>query len=498
MSDVPEDDRPRPDDKSAVPSAPISLTTEPEAKPRLVYDADGEEPPVIKAKRIPRKVRNEEFPHAPEHRDNATLPGTIENLKVILRKEGVKVRYNRDKKRIEIECPGPEPTPDNSENVGLAKVISVAARYAFPTGLIAGYLEVIASENAYSPAEDWIRSKPWDGEDRLPALYASVHAAPGYPEKLKEILLYRWLLSIVAAALTVNGFRTRGVLVFQGAQGINKTTWVAYLISDPELRELLVKLDHLLDVGNKDSILGAIEHLIVELGELESSFKRDFARLKGFLTSPVDKVRRPYAKLASTYPRRTVFAATVNDARFLVDPTGNSRWWTIAVVKLNPYHGIDMQQLYAQLAVDLGNKAQWWLAPEEEAALAEVNQRHQAVSAIDELIRSYVDPARHGRPDNPSVTASGLLRKLGITNPTNPQCREAGATLRQLLGDPTESQGSNRWRFPGTLNRDQSAFELPADDPAERSSSPPWGRPAPPPLHPPKLRSPPPAPEDEK
>lgn len=498
MSDIPEDDRQPPDEANAVPSAATSPEASSDAKPRLVYNADDEEPPVIKAKRIPRKVKNEEFPHAPEHRDNATLPATIENLKVILRKEGFRVRYNRDKKRNEIEWPGHEATTDNRENVGLTKVISLAARYGFSTGLVPGYLDVIAAENPYSPAEDWIRSKPWDGVDRLPALYDSVHAVPGYPETLKEILLYRWLLSVVAAALIFSGFRTRGVLVFQGPQGINKTTWVAMLISDPVLRELLIKLDHQLAVGNKDSILGAIEHWIVELGELESSFKRDMARQKGFLTRTTDKVRRPYTRMDSSYPRRTVFIATVNDPHFLVDNTGNTRWWIISVVKLEPNHGIDMQQLFAQLAIDLEAGAQWWLTPEEEAALAEVNQRHQVVSAIDELIRSYFDPARIGRSDNPSVTASDLLRKLGIQNPTNPQCREAGATLRQLLGEPTESQGSSRWRFPGTLNGDRSAFELPAEDPAKRPSSPPWGRPAAPPLHPPKIHRPPAAPEDEK
>lgn len=498
MSDIPEADRRPPDDPSAVPSEPADPATTPESKPRLVYDADAEEPPIIVAKRLPRKVHNKEFPHALESRDNATLPATIENLKVILRKEGFRVRYNRDKKRNEIEWPGHEATIENRENVGLTKAISLAARYGFSTGLVPGYLDVIAAENAYSPAADWIRSKPWDGTDRLPALYDSVHAAPGYPEALKVILIYRWMLSVAAAALIFSGFRTRGVLVFQGPQGINKTTWVAMLISDPVLREMLIKLDHQLDVGSKDSILGAIEHWIVELGELESSFKRDMARQKGFLTRGTDKVRRPYARMESSYPRRTVFIATVNDPRFLVDTTGNTRWWTIPVVKLEPNHGIDMQQLFAQLAVDLKAGVQWWLTPEEEAALAEVNQRHQVVSAIDELIRSYVDPARLGRLDNPSVTASGLLRKLGIQNPTNPQCREAGATLRQLLGDPTESQGSSRWRFPGTLNGDRSAFELPADDPAERPSSPPWGRPAAPPLHPPKLHRTPAAPEDEE
>lgn len=401
---------------------------------------------------IMRKVANKELPDKPEYRGNQNTPSTIENLETILAGEGFKIRYNRDKKKVEIEAPGHVPTADNRDNVGMTRIISLAARYGIATGNIPAYVEVIADKHAYSPAADWIGSKPWDGIDRLPAFYATVHAVPGYPAALKMILLYKWLLSVVAAALMLTGFHTRGVLVLQGDQGISKTSWVRALISHLLLRDQLVKLDHHLDIANKDSIFGAISHLIVEIGELESSFKKDVARLKGFLTDIVDKIRRPYAKGESEYPRRTVFAATVNDSRFLVDSTGNSRWWTIAVVKLDADHGIDMQQLYAQLALDVKAGAQWWLTPDEEAQLAEVNAQHQTISVADELIRSFFDPARFGHPHNPNVTASGLLQLLGMDNLSNTQAREAGATLRQLLGDPKKVKGLYKWRFP--CNRD--------------------------------------------
>ena len=68
-----------------------------------------------------------------------------------------------------------------------------------------------------------------------------------------------------------------------------------------------------------------------------------------------------------------MFAATVNDDRFLVDATGNSRWWTIAVRLIRYDHDIDLQQLYAQLAAELEGGEQWWLTPKEERQLAEYN-----------------------------------------------------------------------------------------------------------------------------
>jgi len=182
------------------------------------------------------------------------------------------------------------------------------------------------------------------------------------------------------------------VLTLQGPQGIGKTSWIRSLVTPQILRDTTVLLGHHLDAGNKDSIITAVSHWLVELGELDSSFKKDIARLKGFITGTSDKVRRPYAMADSEYQRRTVFCATVNEQNFLVDPTGNSRWWTIPVIAINFEHGINMQQLFAQLAVDLENGEQWWLTPEEEAQLAEQNKQHRAVNVIEEKLLNEIEP----------------------------------------------------------------------------------------------------------
>jgi putative DNA primase/helicase len=144
------------------------------------------------------------------------------------------------------------------------------------------------------------------------------------------------------------------------------------------------------------------------------------------------------------YPRQTVFAATVNDANFLVDATGNRRWWTIAVKKMRWKHDIDMQQLYAQLAVELAAGERWWLAPAEERLLAEYNLRHRNVSAIAERVWEYIDP----KSPHPGkwMTAMEVLRTIGITNPTNPQCKECSAVLREAFGPSSRVNGRDRWR----------------------------------------------------
>jgi predicted P-loop ATPase len=387
------------------------------------------------------------FIHQPR-KGSQQIPCTIANLDCMLKAYRITARYDVIKKRLRVDIPGQTGTPDNVENVSIAYIHSLAALNGMANGQIPAYLAVIGDRNPLNIVADWITGSPWDGQDRLPLIYDTLVTTSEYPKVLKEILMYRWLLSAVAAALKPSGFRARGVLTLLGPQGIGKTSWVHSLVPDPVLREIVVKLDLYLDPHIKDSILAAVTHWIVEIGELDSSFRKDIARLKGFLTNDRDKVRRPYARSESDYPRRTVFCATVNDHNYLVDRTGNSRWWTVPVIKVNFSHGIDTQQLFAQLKADYESGVQWWLSAEEERMLEAQNQNYRAISVIRDRVLDALDLKVKDREGMPALTPTELLRQIGIKNPTNPQSKECGAILRDLYGEPKRIQGQNKWRVP--------------------------------------------------
>ena len=391
------------------------------------------------------------FPHPPRKPDKP-LPGTIANVRHLLEGYGVTVRYNVIQKKLVIRVPGYTGAPDNADNVAIAHIASLANLNRLASGQLLSFIDAIGDRFQLNPVADWIQSRAWDGEDRLQAFYDTLTQREDYPAPLKEVLLHRWLISAVAAALKPFGFRNRGVLTLQGPQSIGKTEWVRALVPDPVLREAVVLLDHHLDAGNKDSIITAVGHWIVEIGELDSSFKKDIARLKGFLTGDRDKVRRPYGRTDSEYQRRTVFCATVNDQAFLVDTTGNSRWWTIPVSTIDYTHGIDMQQLFAQVAVDFANGEPWWLDRNEEKCLETYNQQHRAISAIHERVLDALDLERVGNPNLPAMTPTLFLQGIGIKNPTNPQTKECAAVFRQILGESRRIKGQNVWRIP--LKRD--------------------------------------------
>ena len=389
----------------------------------------------------------ESFPHQPRN-SSRQMPSSIGNISYLLKKSGITVRYNVISKKVSIVIPGVTGTPDNAENVAIAHIMSLANINDMSTGNIMSFIGVIADKHQFNPVADWILCKSWDGVDRLIPLYATLVQRADFPEDLKNTLIYRWLLSAVAAALKPSGFKARGVLTLQGPQSIGKTSWISALIPDLVLRESVLKLDHHLDAGNKDSIITAVCHWIVEIGELDSSFKKDIARLKGFLTSDRDKVRRPYGRSDSEYPRRTVFCATVNEDNFLVDSTGNSRWWTIPVTSVNYNHGIDMQQVFAQLKEHLDVGAKWWLSPEQEALLESQNKKHRAVSVIRERILDALDLERIDEAGLSAMTATQVLQSIDIKSPTNAQSKECAGILREILGEHKRIQGINKWRIP--------------------------------------------------
>jgi hypothetical protein len=388
------------------------------------------------------------FPNVRVNSKGTAVPMmTLANVDHLLRGYGVSIQYDVIKKTVEFSIPGLTASIENYKNAAINHITSLGNLNGLKGIHLPDFISTLADNYRVNPVAEWITSKSWEGVDRIPAICNTLHLSDEYPESLRNTLVHKFLLSAVAAATVPSGFFARGVLVLKGKQSIGKTSWLKALVSQPVLRDKYVLSGHHLDAGDKDSKITAITSWICELGELDSSFKKDVARIKGFITNSHDKVRRPYAKGDSEYQRRTVFCASVNDDNFLVDDTGNSRWWTVSVTRIDYEHTIDMQQVYAQLAVQLENGAQWWLSKEDEALLELQNRNYRSVSSIKERVLEAMNmelPTDQWQ----TLSASQVLQHIGIKSPSNPQCRECGSVLREYFGQPKKINGIMKWRVP--------------------------------------------------
>jgi putative DNA primase/helicase len=393
-----------------------------------------------------------DLPHVRRSRQGDKPMGTIENVREICKRLGVIIRYNVISKEEEILVPGGSFLIDNRQNASLAWLTSQVVRFNVPTEKLGDYVTFLADQNPYNPVANWILSKPWDGRSRLPELYATVKAKGEQvrPEvlKSKEFLMRRWLLSAVAGVFRPNGVSAHGVLVFQGEQYVGKTHWFKRLVP----AELGVIQDGvILRPDDKDSVKQTVSNWLVELGELDATFKRsDIAQLKAFITRDKDVLRRAYAKRESEFARRTVFFASVNPVEFLHDPTGNRRYWTIAVEHLNAEHDIDMQQLWAEVHAIYEFGDTWYLTAEEMAVLNLSNRQFEVRELVEERILAKFDFESPSILEHPlELSVSQILEKIGIERPTRHELNTCGEVVRRLSkGEPRLRHGMKLYRMP--------------------------------------------------
>ena len=315
-----------------------------------------------------------------------------------------------------------------------------------PTKHIAQYLIRVADENQYNPVASWVLSKPWDKVSRLDEFFGTVKSSVA----IKDKLMRKWGIQAVAAAFSPDGIAAQGILTFVGAQNIGKTTWFRKLA--PENIDVILT-GHTLDLKSKDSIFIALTYWIVELGELDATFKKsEVSAMKAFITQPQDKLRRPYAAVESNFGRRTVFGGSVNGEEFLADPTGNRRYLTIPVDGFTFDHEVDMQQVWAEFYEIWQSGEQFFLSMSEVAELNDHNEQFTIIDPLGERIASSFGWGQHVTMWD-WATVTEILMRIGIREPTKGQTITASAIIRKMNGGQRKkSNGKVLLAVPDDLN----------------------------------------------
>ena len=320
-----------------------------------------------------------------------SIPLNINAVNSALKKLGITIKLNKITQRVIVEnLPHENPyvledihnlSGLEFNNVALSALPGILLpylrdlNYSCSLELIELYLNTIAQSRAFNPVEDMLKSKKWDGNNRLSELYKIMGIESN---EFYCTLTRKWLIQAVAMALNDNGKHScEFVLTLQGAQGAGKTEFFRNIAVNPEW----FKGATVIDLRVKDTYIEALTHWICELGEVDDTFKKEQAQLKGFITDNKAIYRMPYARSTTERPRRTVFGATVNPERFIKDSTGGTRRWaTIRITRIDSEKMRNLplewyQQLWAQ-AYDLfvQNEKEYRLTEDERAKLERENQ----------------------------------------------------------------------------------------------------------------------------
>ena len=256
--------------------------------------------------------------------------GTVENLGVLLESKNVQARHNLMDHRVwlhgSVEFEGEE-----RFNSQLTQVRSWAAEVRMPLETIKEQLSMLAQRHEYHPFREWVEQTQWDGHNRVQDIIETIRVREDQ-RMMRDLLVRRWLVSIVAAVWGYGNRPPRGVLTFTGPQQAGKTTWLYYLVPKGMYHQGLI-----LRPDQRDSATKGLRYLLVEIGEIGTTFRQaDIEQLKAYIGQRQDVWRHSYAHDESVWQRRTIFAASANSQEILSDQTGNTRWWVL------PIEGFDL------------------------------------------------------------------------------------------------------------------------------------------------------------
>jgi len=284
---------------------------------------------------------------------------------------------------------------DNSPIKLRSKVRGEAVRTGLCRSIIEDYYEGCLMDKEKNPLLKSLKKPKWDGKDHLQQLANTITVRGN--NAYKEECLKLWLIQCIAAIDGAENTPRKDakakyetILVMQSDQGFGKTTFFHDLL--PRGLQKYFLSGATLRTGDKDSLMTVLSHAIVELGELDATFKKsDIAEIKSFTSKTEDNLRPPYGRDILTKKRRTSFCATVNSTEFLNDVTGARRFAVMAVKSINNtlLSKINIKQLWAQLWHLYIKGAKWWFERDSKWIKTQnkENEHHRHKSNAHDIVQ---------------------------------------------------------------------------------------------------------------
>jgi len=379
------------------------------------------------------------FPHERKGR----LSNTKDNLKALTDSYGIEVAYDEMKKELEINIPNSKMISSIEDQNKISHVKSLCGQHHLSSSNLIEFLELNA--RALHPAINWVESKKWDGKSRITDLVEAL----GSDDMCVREYLIKWSTYAIACLYRQN-INSEGMIVLVGTQGLGKGRFFKSLAPDHLIQDSIN-----LDPDNKDSIHTATSSWLVELAELDGiTRKADVASLKSFLTKREDRYRMPYAPRDNRYPRRTAYFGTVNEPEFLMDASGNRRFWVIQCDAVNPKHGIDMQQYWAEIKDMFDKGAKWHLSEEAFIYTNENNEKYITKDFFEEaILEAYLGYETWIKP-KAMLTATQVAQHLDISNPHPGQLKKIGQAMKALGCEQSTYSKRKVWVVPERLNNE--------------------------------------------
>lgn len=379
---------------------------------------------------------------------------TDKNLEELLQKYNFESFYDEIAKELKITHPEISGNSDNDLGVAYSIIQSYAERDGFKKDIIEHLSPLLMNKFAINPLKDMVEDaiSKYDGQDYIKKLVDCLESNCSYQYKYAVVKL--WLIQCVASWFHDNEncpvkgayMKFEQVLLWHGFQGIQKTKFFSKLLDFNGMNKYF-KAGAKINPSDKDTIIQSNGYGIVELGEIDATFRKsDIAELKAYLSNTFDEVRLPYDRTSSKYKRRTSFCASVNETSFLVDQTGNRRFLILSLISIlfSEVEKIDFFQLWGQVGTMYKNGTKWWLDranDNDKLILDELEQLHNShikTTMIDDIVCEIVAKIEHiksqssfpsfqsnnGQAMQTTFSPTKILQYFGIQKPNRNEIAE--------------------------------------------------------------------------
>jgi predicted P-loop ATPase len=269
-----------------------------------------------------------------------------------------------------------------------------------PHRVVEQAIGVVAESDHMHPIREYLESLTWDGVDRLDG-WLSAYAGAVRTEYTEQVGS-KWMISAVARIMRP-GCQVDCTLVLEGPQGAGKSKLFRSLVPRPEFYS-----ETGVAIGEKDSYQSLHGVWIYVLDELDSLKRSEVTRIKSFLCAPKDHYRPSYGRVAKDYPRSNVFGGTTNEQEYLIDRSGNRRFWPVrvSVVRIDSLVA-DRDQLWAEAHYRYSRGDLWYADTPSLRRLCEAQQYDRCASdPAEAVVAAWLQDPRH-RTTGDTLAATG-------------------------------------------------------------------------------------------
>ena len=245
----------------------------------------------------------------------------------------------------------------------------------------------------YHPVKHYFDTLPqWDGADRITPLMRRLTQ-----DEVMVGYLCRWMLAFVAQAQGREGAlyaNSVAPILISEQQGWHKSTFCRVLLP-PALRMFYTDNFNLTAESQCERRL--TDCLLINLDEYDRYSARKQSTLKNLMQMPSLRVRKAYARNATTLPRIASFIGTSNTPHLLTDTTGSRRFLCVELTEMIDVDTpIDYPQLYAQCMQQLAEGERHWFTPEEVKDIERRNREYRRHRPVEELFFRHYRLPREG------------------------------------------------------------------------------------------------------